>query len=178
MNYLCNKYNIEKRRSSPYHPEGNGQAERTIQSIKTLLRCISDEKNIPMYAWPTILQRASFDQNCATNISTKYSPFELMYGTKATFSNRIIDPNVNPDQNIVDTPQSLIEERKHNLNTKWSDAADNIEHAKGKYKEFYDKRGVRDRNIAIGEYVYVKNHARMSGLDANYLGSHEVTNNG
>jgi len=127
VHYLCSKYNIEKRQSSPYHPEGNGQAKRTIRSIKTLLRC-----------------RA-------------FSPFELMYSTKPTFSNRIVEPNINPNLDIADTPQSLMEERKHSLSTKWTEAAENVDHAKRRFKECYDKRGVLGKNIDVGEYVYAKN---------------------
>ena len=46
---LCTKWGIEKRCCSPYHPEGNGQAERSIQSAKTLIQCVAAEENILKY---------------------------------------------------------------------------------------------------------------------------------
>ena len=33
-------HGIKKKRSSPYHPEGDGQSERGIQAIKQIMRCI------------------------------------------------------------------------------------------------------------------------------------------
>ena len=36
INALCKDLDIEKRRSSPYHPEGNGQAERRVQTVKII----------------------------------------------------------------------------------------------------------------------------------------------
>ena len=33
VNMICKQLGMDKRRSSPYHPEGNGQAERSVQSV-------------------------------------------------------------------------------------------------------------------------------------------------
>ncbi len=71
VNDLCKKLGIEKRRSSPYHPEGNGQAERSVQSIKTLVRCVMADENLPKYAWPSILQKSSFMHNAYVNARTQ-----------------------------------------------------------------------------------------------------------
>ena len=81
---LCENVGISKRHSSPYHPEGNGQAEWSVQSIKSLIRCVMAEDNLPRYVWPSILQKATFINNTAVNSSTKFSPYELMYGTQPT----------------------------------------------------------------------------------------------
>ena len=40
---LCSKLGIEKRHSSAYHPQGDGQAERTVENIKQSLRCLLAE---------------------------------------------------------------------------------------------------------------------------------------
>ena len=50
---LCEMYDIKKLRSSPYHPEGNGMAERSIGSIKTLLRlCVRLVKYLSINGTP------------------------------------------------------------------------------------------------------------------------------
>ena len=78
---LCSKYGINKRHSSPYPPAGDGEAERAIQSMKQGLRCQLAEQAENKTEWPTVLQQASFAHNSLQNVSTKYSPHELMYGT-------------------------------------------------------------------------------------------------
>ena len=37
---LCEHFGIEKRHSSPYHPEGDGQVERSVETIKQTMRCL------------------------------------------------------------------------------------------------------------------------------------------
>ena len=43
---MYQRLGIQKRRSSAYHPEGDGQSERFIQSFKTALRCILKDRQI------------------------------------------------------------------------------------------------------------------------------------
>ena len=33
---MCDELGIEKRHSAPYHPEGDGEAERTMQSYRAM----------------------------------------------------------------------------------------------------------------------------------------------
>ena len=47
VNEFCQKIGAEKRRSSPYHPEGDGLAERSTRSVKTLIRYLVAERNLP-----------------------------------------------------------------------------------------------------------------------------------
>ena len=78
------KFGIEKRRSSPYHPEGDGQAERGIQTVKQAMRCLLQERNIGKDDRPSILQEVSYNINGLPNNSTGYHPYTIMYGIEPT----------------------------------------------------------------------------------------------
>ena len=40
INGLCHRLGISKLRSSPYHPQGDGQAERSVETFKQAMRCL------------------------------------------------------------------------------------------------------------------------------------------
>lgn len=74
---LCRSLGIEKTRTTPYHPQGDGMVERTNSTLLTMLRtsCMQAagqwEENLPLllFAYRTSRHR-----------STGFSPFELMFG--------------------------------------------------------------------------------------------------
>ena len=46
MRELCDEWGIEKRRSSAYHSQGNGLAERNIRNVKEILRCVLHDRKL------------------------------------------------------------------------------------------------------------------------------------
>ena len=81
---LCKKLNITKIHSSPYHPEGNGSTERSIGSIKTIIRTMCRSRNIPVEDWDLLLDEATLAYNNTVNKSTGFSPFKSMFGKTAS----------------------------------------------------------------------------------------------
>ena len=71
------------RRSSPYHPPANGQAERTNQTLKQVLRTLllSQEET----RWPDIIVLAEIAINGAPIANTEYSPFYHSFGYHPVF---------------------------------------------------------------------------------------------
>ena len=63
--------------STAYHPQTDGQTERTNQEIETYLRifCANNPKS-----WLDLLPTAEFQHNSAPHHSTKMFPFNLMLG--------------------------------------------------------------------------------------------------
>ena len=54
---LCETFNIKKRRSSAYHIQGNGFAERSIRNIREMMRTLLQDKKLPQtYLMATIIK--------------------------------------------------------------------------------------------------------------------------
>ncbi|GJU05423.1 putative reverse transcriptase domain-containing protein [Tanacetum coccineum] len=65
--------------STAYHPETNGQSERTIQTLEDMLRaCVIDFGK----GWVKHLPLAEFSYNNSYHASIKAAPYETLYGQK------------------------------------------------------------------------------------------------
>ncbi|KAI3742316.1 hypothetical protein L1987_59996 [Smallanthus sonchifolius] len=65
--------------STAYHPQTDGQSERTIQNLEDMLRaCVIDFGG----NWDTHLPLAEFSYNNSYHTSIKAAPFEALYGRK------------------------------------------------------------------------------------------------
>ncbi|KAI3740185.1 hypothetical protein L2E82_30607 [Cichorium intybus] len=65
--------------STAYHPQTDGQSERTIQTLEDMLRaCVIDFGK----AWDTHLLLIEFSYNNNYHTSIKVAPFEALYGRK------------------------------------------------------------------------------------------------
>lgn len=69
-------YHVKHIKTTAYHPQGNGQTERTNQTVKNILSKISRKYD----AWDHYLESALFAIRTMRQQSTKFSPFELVYG--------------------------------------------------------------------------------------------------
>ena len=77
---LCKELGIKKDRSSPYHPEGNGSAERAIGTLKSRLSAMCNSRGMGVEDWDLLLPEAVLLINSQVNKSTKFSPFKMVYG--------------------------------------------------------------------------------------------------
>ncbi|WJX17476.1 hypothetical protein P8452_07389 [Trifolium repens] len=67
------------RLSSAYHPQTDGQSERTIQSLEDLLRaCVLEHKG----SWDEFLPLIEFTYNNSFHSSIGMAPYEALYGRK------------------------------------------------------------------------------------------------
>ncbi|GKC46505.1 putative reverse transcriptase domain-containing protein [Tanacetum coccineum] len=65
--------------STTYHPQTDGQSERTIQTLKDMLRaCVLDSRG----SWDVHLLLVEFSYNNSFYSSMRCAPFETLYGRK------------------------------------------------------------------------------------------------
>ncbi len=79
---LCKLYGVKKTRTSPYSPEGNGQAEKFNRTMHNLLSVLKVDQKLK---WPEYLSDKVFAYNATPHTSTGYSPLYLMFGREAKF---------------------------------------------------------------------------------------------
>ena len=152
--------------TSGYHPEADGQTERTNQTLEQYLRmyCNYQQDN-----WSELLPLAEFAYNNAPSDTTGVSPF---------FANKGFHPNF-----TIHPEHSLASARAHelavNLEALHEHLKDNIREAQRRYQRPADDRRTPPPEFEIGDKVYVKakffNTTRPSKkLAEKMLGPYEI----
>ncbi|MEL7328148.1 MAG: RNase H-like domain-containing protein [Pseudomonadota bacterium] len=90
MREVCNSLTIEKRRSSAYHSQGNGFAERHIRTVKDTLRSVLLHRKLPQTKWRKVLPELVFALNASESKSTNCVPYEVVFGRQALLPQDII----------------------------------------------------------------------------------------
>ena len=67
-----------------------------------------NDRRIPQYNWPGLLQEAAFKANTSMNSSTKHSPYEVMYGDLPSRPSVICTPAVSKEGAL--TVEEAVEE--------------------------------------------------------------------
>ena len=80
---ICSKFGIEKRRTTAYHSQGNGFAERSIRNVKELFRTHLLANKLHQNQWRSVLKELVFALNTTVSSATKCVPYEIVHGRAA-----------------------------------------------------------------------------------------------
>ena len=95
---ICNKLGIEKRRSSAYHSQGNGLAERNIGTVKDLLRTVLLHHLLQQPKWRSILPGLVFALNASESKAICCVPYNDVFRRSTILRKDIVFDNSVPDQ--------------------------------------------------------------------------------
>nr|KAG5714845.1 hypothetical protein BaRGS_000333 [Batillaria attramentaria] len=172
LDILTDRFNINHRISSAYHPETNGQRERDNRTLKDTLVKITDNDD-----WDEFLPAALFAYRTSVHKSTQFSPFLALYGEQAKLPFDVTGDANEQDLNeeIMDTMKGIHEEVKNKI-------GENISRAQKKQKEYYDSRRAYDHGFRIGDKVLIINAARVHRMGGKmaprFVGPYEADNLG
>ena len=74
---MCSLLSVEKIRTTPYHPQTNGSAERVHQTLQRMIGKLDLEKR---RKWPAHIGSIIIAYNSTRSLVTRYSPYYLMFG--------------------------------------------------------------------------------------------------
>ncbi|CAC5393320.1 Transposon Ty3-G Gag-Pol polyprotein,Transposon Ty3-I Gag-Pol polyprotein,Retrovirus-related Pol polyprotein from transposon 297,Retrovirus-related Pol polyprotein from transposon opus [Mytilus coruscus] len=132
---LSELFNITRHLTSSYHPQTNGSVERMNSVILQAFRAYTKDMQDNWIDYlPGIMM--AYRATPATQ-STDYSPFFLLYGREMSLP---IDTSLVPKDHLTQDNKIFLARILQNMETTRTIAAKNIELARQKYKQNYDKR--------------------------------------
>ena len=117
--------------------------------------------------WEDYLDTCIYAYNTSKHESSKYTPFEVMFGRQAVLPVDISKPlNEQPEMKEFDDNQIdlVMEERRERLEI----VKENIVNAQRKQKEQYDRKHSKPEVFSIGALVWKKTSLERNMLEANW----------
>ena len=165
---LCQKLNIQKSRSSPYHPQGAGIVERANRVIKEqLAKYMTDQGG----DWDTHIHQVQLAYNTSTHASTGLTPYFIMHGREARIPASITCPVYTP---AYDSLPEYVTNLSTRLKTAFQYVQQHTKVAQHRQKSDYD---AKERTIKYtpGDLVWLDDPAnRRNKLEPNWKGPYTI----
>lgn len=154
---LCKLYGITKSKTTPYHPEGNGQAERFNRTLHDLLKTLPPRQK---RRWSEHLPEVLYAYNATEHTSTGFSPFYLMFGRDAKLPvDFLLDAHSSEDEEVQ--PQNgvtgWLAAHTEALRTAHRKAGERLIEQADRRKRHHDQKA-SSSPLLPGTRVYLKNH--------------------
>ncbi|KAG8929440.1 hypothetical protein FRC01_004339 [Tulasnella sp. 417] len=128
--------------STAYHPQTDGQTERTNQTVKGFLWAYCNHRQDD---WDELLPYAEFSYNNAYHSSIGMSPFMANKGYNPTFTSMSSDAQTNP----------AVEDRIERIQALQQEIQSAMTLAQEKQKEFYDQHQDSNPDHQVGDKVWL-----------------------
>eukprot|EP00873_Tetraselmis_striata_P028787 jgi/Tetstr1/449051/TSEL_036266.t1 len=159
---LLVEHDIDHPKPLPYHPQPNGLAEGMVKTVKEALMryVVQPGKRV---VWDTFLPSIELGYRCSKQASTRYSPYELVYGRAPVFpaQARALFEESAVDFNSPEGMWELMTVRAERLALMVPTAMHNVEAAQHREVMRYRRRraglvapGVQ--RFSPGDFVYVQ----------------------
>ena len=148
---MCKLLGIEKIRTTPYHPQTNGSAERVHQTLQRMIGKLDPEN---CWKWPEHIGSVLIAYNATRSQVTGYSPYFLMFGWRPRLPVDLLFPTVNTREwtrTIDEYVKALYERLTECLQLAQESASKEAK----RQKRLYDRK-VRAVELRPGDRVLVR----------------------
>ncbi|XP_068115048.1 uncharacterized protein [Hyperolius riggenbachi] len=144
-------------RTTPYHPQGNGQVERFNRTLLQMLRTLTEKQKTN---WKDSLNKLVYAYNCTRCEVTGFSPFYLLFGRSPRLPIDLLfgltSETGKPDH------RAYMEKWKQEMQNAYEIVQENMKKSTERSKKHYDGR-IRSSVLCPGDRVLVKNLTPRGG---------------
>ena len=148
MDELCKLLQIQKSRTTPYHPQGDGLVERSNRTLLNMLSIVVEDHPD---TWESHLRPVCMAYNTSIQPTTGYSPFFLMFGRKARLP---IDIAYGTNQPQRQTISGFIGDMRTVLENVYRQVRDTMGLKQDRQKELYDRKR-HGKFYEVGDLVWL-----------------------
>ena len=143
---------IDPSTTTPYHPMGNGKAERFNRTLCNMLKAIPETEK---KRWSNHVSKLCFAYNSTTNSATGFTPFYLMFGRESRLPIDCLLP-IEGVQSGNKTHAEFVREWKKSMKEAFQLASRHAEKTAAYNKKKYDAR-IKQVDLDVGDRVLLKN---------------------
>jgi len=153
---MCLLFNMDKTRTTPYHPESDGMIERMNRTIQDMLaKYVSHHQR----DWDEHLPLVMMAYRSSVHASTQYSPYYLLFGREVRLPVDVMfgrqpDHQLEVSEYVRHLRDTLEEVHEH--------AREHLRTSQKRQKDYYDQR-IAGEQIKVGDRVFLHDPAVKKG---------------
>lgn len=148
---------VQRLRTTPYHPQTNGKAERFNRTLLSMLRTLPEDRKSK---WKDSINKVIHAYNCTVNEATGFSPFFLLFGRSPRLPVDILfgtSPSTTKGSHT-----EYVKRWKRGMKDAYAKAGNNSNKSAALGKTIYDRK-VRFTSLKPGDRVLVRNLRERGG---------------
>lgn len=159
---MCNLLDIDKTRTTAYHPQCNGQVENLNKSIKSMLTAMVNENGTN---WDEHLPASLMAYRSSVQLSTQETPFVLMFGRQMRLPLDIMLGRPANTENINHT--EFVSRLQTRLEAAYRRARAELATSQKRQREYYD-RNSKDGTYRPGDEIWLRDKHVKPGDPAKF----------